>query len=153
MGKKCISTGQPLWFKTFILPRLSSVFVLKIEIEASIIQIKLTNSGIPSTVLECGLPIGQRRSWNGQMEGIYTSVSSTLIRNGNNIHCPVAQKPSQSVLILLHISEHSHAASNYSTVTSSIIILVKMILSHFLLQQFLIHVPLGCRSLFNLSTF
>lgn len=53
---------------------------------------QLTNSsvGLHSRIrgmLERRLPIGQTLCWNGQMEGIYISVSSALIRNGS-ILCP-----------------------------------------------------------------
>jgi hypothetical protein len=37
------------------------------------------HSRIRGGMLKCRLPIGQPLRWNGQMEGIYTSVSSALI--------------------------------------------------------------------------
>jgi hypothetical protein len=37
------------------------------------------HSRIRGGMLKCRLPVGQPLRWNGQMEGIYTSVSSALI--------------------------------------------------------------------------
>ena len=58
---------------------------------------KLTDTGvglhsrIRGGMLECRLPIGQPLCWNGQMEGIYTSVSSALIGDGPTCLGPLSQ--------------------------------------------------------------
>lgn len=64
---------------------------------------KLTDTGvglhsrIRGGMLECRLPIGQPLCWNGQMEGIYTSVSSALIEDGPMSRAPVAIRTDQSI--------------------------------------------------------
>lgn len=55
-------------------------------------------SGIRGGMLECRLPIGQPLCWNGQMEGIYTSVSSALIGDRPTSKAPVAILTDQSIL-------------------------------------------------------
>lgn len=63
---------------------------------------KLTDTGvglhsrIRGGMLECRLPIRQPLCWNGQMEGIYTSVSSALIGDGPTSRAPVAMRADQS---------------------------------------------------------
>lgn len=64
---------------------------------------KLTDTGvglhsrIRGGMLECRLPIRQPLCWNGQMEGIYTSVSSALIGDGPTSRAPVAIRADQSI--------------------------------------------------------
>lgn len=64
---------------------------------------KLTDTGvglhsrIRGGMLECRLPIRQPLCWNGQMEGIYTSVSSALIGDGPTSRAPVAMRADQSI--------------------------------------------------------
>lgn len=64
---------------------------------------KLTDTGvglhsrIRGGMLECRLPIRQPLCWNGQMEGIYTSVSSALIGDGLTSRAPVAIRADQSI--------------------------------------------------------
>lgn len=55
------------------------------------------HSGIRGGMLECRLPIRQPLCWNGQMEGIYTSVSSALIGDGPTSRAPVAIRADQSI--------------------------------------------------------
>lgn len=53
-------------------------------------------SGIPGGMLKC-LPIVQPLCWNGQMEGIYTSISSALIVDRPMSKTPVAIHTEQSI--------------------------------------------------------
>lgn len=68
------------------------------------------HSGIRGGMLECRLPVGQPLCWNGQMETIYTSISSALIGDGPTTKAPLAIAADQSIS---HSFLHSWVALGY----------------------------------------